>query len=225
MVADRRPARLERLEPRALSRRIVDQLKRVIIAGELRPGDRVLETDLAEQLGVSRGPVREAFRQLEQEGLLVSFPHRGTFVATIPEDEIEEVYATGAVRVDPAIGEAGDLDTAVVVLRHADGVLTTIDNSREAVYGYDQRVEAFGSGGMVGSENALTTTTILRNASGGQQSTLPDFFRERYEMSYLAEWEDFARMRLSQGGDLRKYYPLSAEAVPEYEEWKKSQGQ
>jgi DNA-binding GntR family transcriptional regulator len=96
MVADRRPARLERLEPRALSRRIVDQLKRVIIAGELRPGDRVLETDLAEQLGVSRGPVREAFRQLEQEGLLVSFPHRGTFVATIPEDEIEEVYALRA---------------------------------------------------------------------------------------------------------------------------------
>jgi DNA-binding GntR family transcriptional regulator len=96
MVADRRSARLERLEPRALSRRIVDQLKRVIIAGELRPGDRVLETDLAEQLGVSRGPVREAFRQLEQEGLLVSYPHRGTFVATVPEDEIEEVYALRA---------------------------------------------------------------------------------------------------------------------------------
>jgi DNA-binding GntR family transcriptional regulator len=96
MVADRKSARLERLEPRALSRRIVDQLKRVIIAGELRPGDRVLETELAEQLGVSRGPVREAFRQLEQEGLLVSYPHRGTFVATVPEDAIEEVYALRA---------------------------------------------------------------------------------------------------------------------------------
>ncbi|MGE3269622.1 MAG: GntR family transcriptional regulator [Chloroflexota bacterium] len=96
MVTDRKSARLERLEPRALSRRIVDQLKRVIIAGELRPGDRVLETELAEQLGVSRGPVREAFRQLEQEGLLVSYPHRGTFVATVPEDEIEEVYALRA---------------------------------------------------------------------------------------------------------------------------------
>lgn len=96
MVTDRRSARLERLEPRALSRRIVDQLKRVIIAGELRPGDRVLETDLAEQLGVSRGPVREAFRQLEQEGLLVSYPHRGTFVATVPDDEIDEVYALRA---------------------------------------------------------------------------------------------------------------------------------
>ena len=121
MVADRRSARLERLEPRALSRRIVDQLKRVIIAGELRPGDRVLETDLAEQLGVSRGPVREAFRQLEQEGLLISYPHRGTFVATVPEDEIEEVYALRAhlegyaarrvvvERRDEALGMLGDL--------------------------------------------------------------------------------------------------------------------
>ena len=96
MVADRGRTRLERLEPRALSRRIVEQLKRVIIAGDLRPGDRVLETDLAEQLGVSRGPVREAFRQLEQEGLLVSYPHRGTFVASVPEDEIAEVYALRA---------------------------------------------------------------------------------------------------------------------------------
>jgi DNA-binding GntR family transcriptional regulator len=121
MVTDRRSARLERLEPRALSRRIVDQLKRVIIAGELRPGDRVLETDLAEQLGVSRGPVREAFRQLEQEGLLVSYPHRGTFVATVPEDEIEEVYALRAhlegyaarkvvtERRDEALAVLGDL--------------------------------------------------------------------------------------------------------------------
>ena len=96
MVADRGRTRLERLEPRALSRRIVEQLKRGIVGGELRPGDRVLETDLAEQLGVSRGPVREAFRQLEQEGLLVSYPHRGTFVASVPEDEIEEVYALRA---------------------------------------------------------------------------------------------------------------------------------
>lgn len=121
MVADRKSARLERLEPRALSRRIVDQLKRVIIAGELRPGDRVLETELAEQLGVSRGPVREAFRQLEQEGLLVSYPHRGTFVATVPEDEIEEVYALRAhlegyaarrvviERRDEALAVLGDL--------------------------------------------------------------------------------------------------------------------
>lgn len=130
MVADRKSARLERLEPRALSRRIVDQLKRVIIAGELKPGDRVLETDLAEQLGVSRGPVREAFRQLEQEGLLVSYPHRGTFVATIPEDEIEEVYALRAhlesyaarrvvaERQEEALAVLGDLLSQMLTAAH-----------------------------------------------------------------------------------------------------------
>src|SRR5687768_13413238 len=96
MVAGVKATRLTRLEPRALSDQIVESLKRVIVTGELGPGARVLETDLAEQLGVSRGPVREAFRQLEQEGLLVSYPHRGTFVASVPEDEIEEVYALRA---------------------------------------------------------------------------------------------------------------------------------
>jgi myo-inositol 2-dehydrogenase/D-chiro-inositol 1-dehydrogenase len=113
--------------------------------------------------------------------------------------EIVEVFATGAVRVDPAIGEAGDLDTAVIVLRHEDGVITTIDNSRQAVYGYDQRVEAFGSGGMVASENPLVTSTILRTADGGQLSSLPYFFRERYDDSYLAEWQAFATMVANDG--------------------------
>ncbi|NDH11979.1 MAG: hypothetical protein EBY44_09705, partial [Actinobacteria bacterium] len=64
--------------------------------------------------------------------------------------EVESVYALGRVRVDPAIGQAGDVDTAVIVLTHENGCLTTIDISRRAVYGYDQRVEAFGSGGHEG---------------------------------------------------------------------------
>lgn len=106
--------------------------------------------------------------------------------------EVTEVYAKGAVRVDPLIGEAGDLDTAVIVLTHENGAITTIDNSRQAVYGYDQRVEVFGSGGMVASENPLTTTTVLRNESGTRAATLPYFFTERYIPSYLAEWNAFA---------------------------------
>ena len=69
------------------------------------------------------------------------------------QSPVAEVFARGAVRVDPRIGEAGDVDTAVTVLTHEDGTLTTIDNSREAVYGFDQRVEAFGSGGMAVSDN------------------------------------------------------------------------
>ena len=108
--------------------------------------------------------------------------------------EVVEVYATGAVMVDPAIGEAGDLDTVVVVMTHENGAITTIDNSRQAVYGYDQRVEAFGSAGMVASDNPGVTTTTKRTAAGSAGSTIPYFFLDRYIPSYLAEWTDFVAM-------------------------------
>lgn len=111
------------------------------------------------------------------------------FVTASP---IVEVFATGAVRVDPAIGDAGDLDTVVIVMTHASGAITTIDNSRQAVYGYDQRVEVFGSAGMVASENPLTTTTIFRGVKGAEMSPVPNFFLDRYIPSYLAEWSAFA---------------------------------
>jgi myo-inositol 2-dehydrogenase/D-chiro-inositol 1-dehydrogenase len=105
--------------------------------------------------------------------------------------EVVEVYARGGVRVDPEIGEAGDIDTAVVVLEHANGCLTTIDNSRQAVYGYDQRVEVFGSGGMAASENPLAHSATVRSADGVRGATLPYFYLERYVPSYLAEWQAF----------------------------------
>ena len=105
--------------------------------------------------------------------------------------EIVSVIAKGAVRIDPAIGDAGDLDTVVVVLEHANGAITTIDNSRQAVYGYDQRVEVFGSKGMIGSENPLANTSMFRDASGTHQATLPYFFLDRYVPSYIAEWQAF----------------------------------
>lgn len=105
--------------------------------------------------------------------------------------DIVSVTAKGGVRVDPAIGEAGDLDTVVVLMEHANGAITTIDNSRQAVYGYDQRVEAFGSKGMASSDNPFTTTTVIRDASGSHLSTIPYFFLDRYIPSYLAEWEAF----------------------------------
>jgi len=112
---------------------------------------------------------------------------------------IVEVYAKGDVRVDPAIGEAGDIDTAVVVLTHADGTLTTIDNSREAKYGYDQRVEVFGSKGLAVSDNPMMHTGFTMNADGTQATPLPYFFLERYSNSYLHEWEAF-RDYLQSGG-------------------------
>ncbi len=108
--------------------------------------------------------------------------------------EAVEVYATGAVRVDPAIGEAGDLDTVVVVVTHANGAITTIDNSRRAVYGYDQRVEAFGSGGMATSQNPPAATALYWGPEGSHGPPLPYFFLERYTASYLAEWDAFVAM-------------------------------
>lgn len=105
--------------------------------------------------------------------------------------EVVEVYARADVRIDPAIGEAGDVDTAVVVLTHANDAITTIDNSRQAVYGYDQRVEAFGSAGMAQSENPRSHTAEVHTASGTILTTVPYFFLERYSPSYLAGWASF----------------------------------
>jgi myo-inositol 2-dehydrogenase/D-chiro-inositol 1-dehydrogenase len=105
--------------------------------------------------------------------------------------EVAEVFAHGSVRIDPAIGETGDLDTAVVMLRHADGCLTVIDNSRQAVYGYDQRVEAFGANGMACSQNPFAHTGVLLTAEGTRSATLPYFFLERYIPSYVRQWEAF----------------------------------
>jgi myo-inositol 2-dehydrogenase/D-chiro-inositol 1-dehydrogenase len=105
--------------------------------------------------------------------------------------EIVEVYVKAAVRIDPAIGEAGDVDTAMLLLTHENGAFTYIDNSRQAVYGYDQRVEAFGSAGMAASENPREHTAELHTADGTRQQNIPYFFLERYIPSYLAEWEAF----------------------------------
>ncbi|MEP6661401.1 MAG: inositol 2-dehydrogenase [Acidimicrobiales bacterium] len=104
--------------------------------------------------------------------------------------EIVSVLAKGRAW-DPTIGEANDLDTVVVVMEHENGAITTIDNSRRAVYGYDQRVEVFGSAGMMCSENPLANTTVFRDASGTRKAGLPYFFVERYIPSYLAEWNAF----------------------------------
>ena len=105
--------------------------------------------------------------------------------------EVVEVFARGAVRVDPAIATVDDIDTAVITLVHENGCLTVIDNSRQAVYGFDQRVEAFGSAGMAASENPLAHSAIVRTQDGMRASTLPYFYLERYIPSYLREWEAF----------------------------------
>ncbi len=112
--------------------------------------------------------------------------------------EVVEVFARGTVNVDPGFAEAGDVDTALVTLVHENGCLTAIDNARQAVYGYDQRVEVFGSAGMAASENPLAHTALVRTADGTRLPALPYFYLERYVPSYLREWEAF-RSALSAG--------------------------
>jgi len=107
------------------------------------------------------------------------------------DSEVEEIYAIGGVMVDPAIGEAGDIDTTVVTLRYANGAIGTIDNSRQAVYGYDQRVEVFGSEGSVAVANNIPHTAVYSNADSVQSAKPLYFFLERYMEAYLAEMKVF----------------------------------
>ena len=107
--------------------------------------------------------------------------------------DVVEVFARGAVRISPELAEFDDVDTAVVTLVHESGAMTVVDNSRQAVYGYDQRVEAFGSRGMAASENPLAHTGLVRTGEGTHAATLPYFFLERYVPSYLREWDAFVQ--------------------------------
>jgi myo-inositol 2-dehydrogenase/D-chiro-inositol 1-dehydrogenase len=107
------------------------------------------------------------------------------------DSAIQEVFAVGGVLVDPAIGAAGDIDTAVVTLRFANGAFGVIDNSRQAVYGYDQRVEVFGSLGMIAAENNTPNRTVLSDKEGVHSALPLHFFLERYTESYVAEMRAF----------------------------------
>ena len=107
--------------------------------------------------------------------------------------EVEELHVMGDVRVDPAIGEVGDLDTAVIMMRFANGAIGTIDNSRQAVYGYDQRAEVFGSKGSVRAGNDYPNTAMLADADGVRRDNPLYFFIERYTESYVAELRAFIR--------------------------------
>ncbi len=105
--------------------------------------------------------------------------------------EVIEVYAKGLVVIDKAVAEARDIDTALTTLIFEDGTYAVIDNSRKAAYGYDQRLEIFGSGGMIQVDNNLHNRNILYNESGIHSALPLDFFMDRYAKSYLKEMELF----------------------------------
>lgn len=105
--------------------------------------------------------------------------------------EVTEVFSTAAVLTDPVIQEAGDIDTAVTTLKFFDGSMAVIDNSRKAVYGYDQRLEIFGSKGMAKVDNNMPDNHELYDAQGTHGSLPLNFFMERYTQSYLHEMKMF----------------------------------
>jgi myo-inositol 2-dehydrogenase/D-chiro-inositol 1-dehydrogenase len=108
------------------------------------------------------------------------------------DDPVTDLYATGSIMVEPQLRELGDVDTAMVVMRAASGALVHINNSRRAVYGYDQRVEAFGATGMVQSDN-LRASSLTRSDAHATDAREPllNFFIERYRQAYLDELGEF----------------------------------
>jgi myo-inositol 2-dehydrogenase/D-chiro-inositol 1-dehydrogenase len=109
-------------------------------------------------------------------------------------EEPVEVFATGSCLVDPAIGELGDVDTARTVLKTATGQLCVISNSRRSGFGYDQRIEAFASGGMVRADNVTESTVQVWSEAGVAADRFQNFFLDRYAEAYRREMDHFADM-------------------------------
>lgn len=107
------------------------------------------------------------------------------------DEEIVEVFATASCQVDAAIGEVGDVDSALVTLKTASGKLCQINNSRRAVYGYDQRIEVFGSKGMIQANNNLESNLVVTGEHGSLSEKPQHFFLERYAQAYRLELDNY----------------------------------
>jgi myo-inositol 2-dehydrogenase/D-chiro-inositol 1-dehydrogenase len=142
---------------------------------------------------VARDPAPPPIEYVESSGgmFLDMTIHDFDMVRFLSGSEVEEVQAFGAVLIDPAIGEAGDVDTAVTVLKLANGALAVIENSRQAVFGYDQRIEVFGSKGGIEALNEAPSQIRLRTEDGVRAENPHYFFLQRYQQAYVAELEAF----------------------------------
>ncbi len=141
----------------------------------------------------SRDPAPPPISYIESSGgiFVDMMIHDLDMARFLAQSEISEVYATGACLVDSAIGTAGDIDTAIVTLKFENGALGVINNSREAVYGHDQRIEVFGSKGSAESDNRTEAEVVVRTVNGVNGQKPLWFFVERYKEAYVSELDSF----------------------------------
>ena len=151
----------------------------------------------------SRDPGLPPFEYLKVSGgmFLDMTIHDFDMARYISGKQVKEVFAKGAVLIDPEIEKAGDIDTAIITLTFEDDTMAVIDNSRKAVYGYDQRIEVFGDKGMAQAENNFPNNHKLYSESGVSGDLPLHFFLERYDASYNQEMREFVDALVS-GGDM-----------------------
>jgi len=161
------------------------KLRQAVVDGEV--GDLYLVKIVA------RDPTPPPIEYVQASGgmFLDMTIHDFDMVRYLSGSEVEEVQVLGAVLIDPAFEKAGDVDTAVVVMKLASGALAVIENSRQAVYGYDQRIEVLGSKGGIEAPNEVPSQIRLRNAEGVRSENPHYFFLERYRQAYVDELEAF----------------------------------
>ena len=160
------------------------RLKRAITSGEIgEPHTLTI---------ISRDPAPPPIDYIKVSGgLMMDMMIHDFDMARFLLGEVDEIYALGDVKIDPAIGEAGDIDTAKVMLRFENGAFGTIENSRQAVYGYDQRVEVFGGEGAATTGNWHPNAVTISDANSVRRDLPLHFFVERYYESYVTEMIDF----------------------------------
>ncbi|WP_138754159.1 inositol 2-dehydrogenase [Paenibacillus sinopodophylli] len=151
-------------------------------------------------------PPPEAYIQVSGGIFMDMMIHDFDMARFLTGSEVTEVYAQGGVLIDPVFGKYGDVDTAIVTLRFENGALGVIDNSRQAAYGYDQRVEVFGSKGSVTASNDHPNTAEVSSAEGVIRDKPLHFFLERYNEAYIDETKQFVEC-LTNGQSL----PVSGE--------------
>ncbi|MHA1720103.1 MAG: inositol 2-dehydrogenase [Promethearchaeota archaeon] len=141
----------------------------------------------------SRDPAPPPLEFIEHSGGLFfdMSIHDWDMACYLAKDNVSEIYATGGVLIDPKIGELGDIDTAAAILKFKNGAMALIDNSRQAVYGYDQRIEVFGSKGSIVVDNEKQNSAQIYTEQNIYRDKIPYFFLDRYMQSYTSEIMEF----------------------------------